>query len=87
MGTRTVRLDDESEEMLATIRRATGLSISAALKAGLDALRDAPQAQGPNRMPFAVYRTIDLGLGGYARGRARGAKTETLLRLRAKTRR
>lgn len=34
MGTRTVRLDDEAEKTLASLRRLTGLSISEVLKRG-----------------------------------------------------
>jgi len=87
MATRTVRLDNDSEQVLATIRRAKGLSVSAAIKEGLVALRDAQQAEGPNPRPFAIYRTLDLGPGGYVQGKARRAKTQLLQVLRAKARR
>jgi plasmid stability protein len=39
MATRTVRLDDETEQALAEIRAATGLRMSEALKRGIHALR------------------------------------------------
>jgi hypothetical protein len=65
VGTRTVRLDPEAEKTLQQIRKATGLSISEALKRGLNALQ--------REMRFArtttawdVYRRLDLGPGGYA---------------------
>ena len=40
MGIRTVRLDQEAEKALAEIVTATGLSVSAAVKKGLLALRN-----------------------------------------------
>lgn len=87
MGTRTVRLDEESERILAEVRRVKRLSVSAALKQGLIALRDAVRAEGPAETPYAIYSAIDLGPGGYARGQARRAKREIVQRLRARTRR
>ncbi len=65
MATRTVRLDDEAEQTLDEVRRATGLPISEALKRGLHALR-AEVSQLAARTPFETYRSIDLGSGGYA---------------------
>lgn len=65
MSTRTVRLDDESEQALEEIRAATGLRVSEALKRGLQALRSELQ-QDAGRVPFDVYRELDLGVGGYA---------------------
>ena len=73
MATRTVRLDDEGERALAEVQRATGLSVSAALKRGLLLAREAERARLATR-PADVYRTIDLGPGGYARAPARRAK-------------
>jgi hypothetical protein len=65
MGTRTVRLDDETEETLEKIRRTTGLSISEVLKRGIQAFRK--EASGrPPLTPFEIYRKLDLGPGGYA---------------------
>lgn len=74
MSTRTVRLDDESENMLAEVRRATGLSVSAALKQGLATMREAI-AQKAAAFPYSIYQTIDLGPGGYAECSARDAKS------------
>ena len=84
MAIRTVRLDPESERALAEIRRATGMSISGALKRSLAVARDA--LRGTTARPFEVYRTIDLGPGGYARAPARRAKRALRALLRGKRR-
>ena len=73
MAMRTVRLDDQSERGLTEVQRATGTSVSAALKRGLLTARDALRAQGA-ASPFEIYKSIDLGPGGYARAPARRAK-------------
>jgi hypothetical protein len=65
MPTRTVRLDDESEKVLEEIRAATGLRVSEALKRGLQALRSELEHDA-GRVPYDVYRELDLGAGGYA---------------------
>jgi len=65
VATRTVRLDDEAEAALQQIRNATGLPISEALKQGLHALRERV-SQEATRTPYDIYRTLDLGPGGYA---------------------
>lgn len=73
MATRTVRLDDEAERMLAELQRASGESVSGVLKRGLVALRATlPEAAGTH--PYALYETLDLGPGGMARAPARQAK-------------
>jgi hypothetical protein len=65
MGTRTVRLDDETEQSLEEIRRRTGLSISEVLKRGIQAFRrETSRSVSPT--PFEIYRELDLGPGGYA---------------------
>ena len=67
MATRTVRLDDDSEEILEELVQATGLSTSGVLKEGLRALRDRIEAEErPARTAFEIYRELDLGPGGYA---------------------
>ena len=86
MSTRTVRLDDESERILAAIVRAKKLSVSSALKQGLVALRESLFAQGPVTTPYSIYRTIDLGNGG-ALAPARSAKREIRRLLKRKARR
>src|SRR5690606_41593922 len=52
MGTRAVRLDEESERILEEIRRETGMSVSAVLKQGMVATRDARRAR---RRAHALY--------------------------------
>ena len=87
MSTRTVRLDEESERLLAKVRRAKGLSASAALKQGLIALSDALDAEGPSRTPYTVYEKLELGPGGCARTGARSVKTEISRVIQRKLRR
>jgi predicted DNA-binding protein len=67
MGIRTVRLDDETEKVLKQVTQKTGWSVSAALKRGLLVLRDEVTRRA-TRLPFEVYRRLDLGPGGYAIG-------------------
>ena len=74
MGTRTVRLDDEAEKTLDRLRNITGLSISEVLKRGLSAYETQALEQA-NRKPYAIYRELDLGEGGYAIAPAREAKS------------
>jgi hypothetical protein len=64
VGTRTVRLDEETEQVLHQIVQATGLSISAAFKKGLFVLQE-EIAQHAQRMPYDIYQELDLGPGGY----------------------
>ena len=65
MGIRTVRLDEETDKVLAQIVTVTGLSVSAAVKKGLLVLRNdvVPESQ---RVPYDIYKELDLGPGGYA---------------------
>ena len=86
MSTRTVRLDGDSERILAEIVRAKRLSVSGALKQGLVALRESLSAQGPVTAPYSIYRTIDLG-NGRALAPARSAKREIRRLLKRKARR
>jgi hypothetical protein len=65
MATRTVRLDDEAEDALQEIRKRTGLPISEALKRGLRLLKKEIAVEPP-RTAWDVYKTLDLGPGGYA---------------------
>jgi hypothetical protein len=83
MATRTVRLDAETERVLAEVQRRTGLSASGALKRGLVAARAALRHQA-GLTPFEIYRRINLGPGGYARVPARRAKPGVRALLRAK---
>ncbi|HYG65234.1 MAG TPA: hypothetical protein VEL74_21820 [Thermoanaerobaculia bacterium] len=65
MALRTVRLDDDTEEVLEDLVESTGLSISAVFKQGLMALRDRLSAQ-EGRSAYEIYEALDLGPGGYA---------------------
>ncbi len=65
MATRTVRLDEDSEEILEELVQDTGLSISAVFKQGLLALRERV-AEQPHRTAYEIYEELDLGPGGYA---------------------
>lgn len=73
MATRTVRLDDETEQVLAELQRTSGDSVSTLLKRGLVALRASPK-QDPGARPYRLYETLELGEGGYAKVPARRAK-------------
>jgi hypothetical protein len=66
MATRTVRLDDETEQVLDEVREATGMAVSDALKAGLRSLQEKLRAGEMARPPYEIYRELDLGPGGYA---------------------
>jgi hypothetical protein len=68
MATRTVRLDDEAEKVLEEVQAATGLPISEAFKAGLRSLQHQLKNSEPARLPYEIYRELDLGPGGYAIG-------------------
>ncbi len=65
MTTRTVRLDPEAETTLAQLRKATGQSISTILKQGLLAYHQRI-ASTASTTPYAIYRELDLGPGGYS---------------------
>lgn len=78
-------MDEESERILAEIRRARRLSVSGALKQGLIALRELIRQEGPSPAPYDIYDTIDLGAGGYARAPARRAKAEIARAVRERT--
>jgi negative regulator of replication initiation len=86
MATRTVRLDAEAEQVLATLTRSTGQSISEVLKRGLLAYRQQTQ-QAAERTPWEVFRQLDLGPGGYARTEARHAKSAVRATIARKHRR
>lgn len=65
MGVRTVRLDEETEQVLAHIVHTTGLTISGALTQGLLALHTQLATQ-VSRTPYDIYAALDLGEGGAA---------------------
>jgi hypothetical protein len=86
MATRTVRLDEESERALAEIRQATGATVSRSFKQGLFTLRDALRGR-LSATPYEIYRSLDLGPGGYSAAPARHAKGALRELLRRKRRR
>ena len=86
MGVRTVRLDDEAERALASVRRRTGLTISEVLKRGLHAYA-AAALDDAAATPYEVFRRLDLGPGGYATALAREAKAGVAAAVAAKRRR
>jgi len=73
MASRTVRLDEDTEEVLEQLVKGTGLSISAVFKRGLLALRNQLPAQ-PQRKPYEIYKELDLGPGGYGTASSAEAK-------------
>jgi hypothetical protein len=73
MALRSVRFDDETDQALVRVCDATGDSPSAVLKKGVLALAKAVDRK-KRAPPFDIYRTLDLGPGGYALGPARNAK-------------
>lgn len=73
MGTRTVRLDERTEQILQKLRRATGLSISEVLKRGVQTYSEQAASRAESS-PYEVFRRIDLGAGGWAAAPARDAK-------------
>ena len=85
MSIRTVRLDDDAESTLATLRRRTGLSISEVLKRGLEAYA-ASIREEMSETPYEIYRRLDLGPGGDAVAPAKHAKTAISETIRKKHR-
>jgi hypothetical protein len=73
MSLHSVRFDEETEQALARVCEASGASPSAVLKQGVIRLDQSVSRKRPPRA-FEVYRKLDLGPGGYARGPARRAK-------------
>lgn len=86
MAIRTVRLDEETEKALAQVVTATGLSVSAALKKGLLSLRN-EVAQQARRIPYDVYKELDLGPGGYSVAPATQTRRGVRAAIRRKLRR
>jgi hypothetical protein len=75
MKTRSVRLDDETEELLHHILQKTDLSITEAFKEGIRALaRSIDEQSSPS--PYEVFMSLDLGPGGEPRCSASQAKQE-----------
>ena len=86
MGIRTVRLDEDTEKVLTQIVTVTGLSVSAAMKKGLLVLRNDVVEQA-RRVPYDVYKELDLGPGGYAVAPATQTRRGVRAAIRRKLRR
>ena len=84
MATRTVRLDNETEQVLDEVRAATGLAVSDVLKAGLRSLQEKLRAGEASRSPYDIYRELDLGSGGYAIAPSTDVRSAVRRRLKAK---
>ncbi len=86
MGIRTVRLDEETEKVLAQIVTVTGLSVSAAMKKGLFVLRN-DVVREARRVPYDIYKELDLGPGGYTVAPATQTRRGVRAAIRRKLRR
>jgi hypothetical protein len=58
-------MDDDAERLLSRLTKTTGMSISTAFKEGLKVLQ-AELGKGKTASPYAIYKELDLGPGGYA---------------------
>ncbi len=74
MGTRTVRLDEETEKTLAMLTKLTGLTILELLRHGVPGYCS-KALEETARKPYEIFQQLDLGSGGYARVPAEIAKT------------
>lgn len=86
MGIRTVRLDNDAEQLLSRIIRTTGMSISTAFKEGLKVLQGElgkTKAKGP----YDIYKGMDLGPGGYAKAPSSETKKAVKEAIRRKMKR
>ncbi len=86
MAIRTVRLDEEAEQVLREIQAASGMPISTALKRGLRVVRD-EVVHRSRQTPYEVYRQLDLGPGGYARGPSSNTRAAARKAIAARLRR
>lgn len=86
MGIRTVRLDEETEKILEQIVTVTGLSVSGAMKKGLLVLRNEVVREA-QRVPYDIYKELDLGPGGYAVAPATRTRRGVQAAIRRKLRR
>ena len=64
MGTRTVRLDAETEVTLEDVCKRTGLSVSEVLRRGVAAYATA--VDKAMETPYEIISRYDLGPGGYS---------------------
>ncbi len=73
MATRSVRLDEGGEKMLAQLRRLTGMSTSALLRRGL-AEYERIAREGRLERPYEICARLNLSRGGRAIAPAKRAK-------------
>lgn len=83
MGTRSVRLDDEAEEALEDVTRATGFTMTDAIKRGLLMFR---AEVNESRKPSDFFNSYDFGEGGDALGSARDMNSLLKNKLRSRKR-
>jgi hypothetical protein len=83
MSTRSVRLDEETEQALDALVKETGASLSSILKRGILALRDR-ELGNSTRSPYEIYGALDLGPGGYALAPARSSQQGVREAIRAR---
>ena len=74
MGTRTVRLDSETEKTLARLRKTTGLTISEVFKRGLKSFEQGTENK-PAATAYEIYHRLDLGSGGWSQAPSNEAKS------------
>jgi len=84
MGTRSVRLDEATEKALEKLTKANGLSISEVLKRGV--LAYGSRVEDRPRKPYEIFKSLDLGPGGYARAAAKDSKRAVASVIRRKHR-
>ncbi len=65
MATRTVRLDEETEQTLKHVVERSGMNISTALKQGLKLLNKELSGKA-SVAPYEIFNQLDLGEGGEA---------------------
>lgn len=65
-----MHLDPETDRVLRDLAQRRGVSISAILRAGIRELGRQLAFESPDRHAYEIYRELDLGPGGTARGPA-----------------
>jgi len=73
MAIRSVRLDQETEELLQSILSRTQMSVTQAVKAGIRSLAQDID-QNAQMSPYEIFMSLDLGSGGEARVSSAQAK-------------
>lgn len=84
MGIRTVRLDQDTEKILAAIVRKTDLTITGVIKKSLVIFYEKLQQEPARKTAFEVYSKLDLGSGDSSIPDASNSKQELLKILQRK---